>query len=59
MNVDVLTDMNLEEMIDQHKKLNPLATLAVTSTRKLPAIFYLMNAIIYVDGKMIKPVNKK
>jgi MurNAc alpha-1-phosphate uridylyltransferase len=30
MNVDVLTDMNLGEMIAQHKKQNPLATLAVT-----------------------------
>src|ERR1035437_9000675 len=30
MNVDVLTDMNLGEMISQHKKQNPLATLAVT-----------------------------
>jgi NDP-sugar pyrophosphorylase family protein len=30
MNVDVLTDMNLEEMISQHKKQNPLVTLAVT-----------------------------
>ena len=33
MNVDVLTDMNLEEMIAQHKKNNPLATLAVTSRK--------------------------
>ena len=30
VNVDVLTDMNLEEMILQHKKQNPLVTLAVT-----------------------------
>ncbi|MEO5649197.1 MAG: sugar phosphate nucleotidyltransferase [Ginsengibacter sp.] len=30
MNVDVLTDMNLEELISQHKKENPLVTLAVT-----------------------------
>ncbi|HJY21905.1 MAG TPA: nucleotidyltransferase family protein [Hanamia sp.] len=30
INVDVLTDMNLEEMILQHKKQNPLVTLAVT-----------------------------
>jgi NDP-sugar pyrophosphorylase family protein len=30
MNVDVLTDMNLEEMILQHEKQNPLVTLAVT-----------------------------
>ena len=31
MNVDVLTDMNLKKMIDQHKKEMPLATLAVSS----------------------------
>ncbi len=30
MNVDVLTDLNLGHMIEQHKKQNPLATLAVT-----------------------------
>jgi MurNAc alpha-1-phosphate uridylyltransferase len=33
INVDVLTDLDLEEMIDQHKKLQPLATLAVTSRK--------------------------
>ena len=31
MNVDILTDMNLEQMKLHHKKDNPLATLAVTS----------------------------
>lgn len=31
MNVDILTDINLKEMIDQHQKNKPLATLAVTS----------------------------
>jgi NDP-sugar pyrophosphorylase family protein len=31
INVDILTDMNLQDMIAQHKKNNPLATLAVTS----------------------------
>jgi NDP-sugar pyrophosphorylase family protein len=31
MNVDVLTDMDLGMMIDQHLSQNPLATLAVTS----------------------------
>lgn len=30
MNVDILTDMNLSEMIQQHLALNPLATLAVS-----------------------------
>ncbi len=31
MNVDILTNMNLDEMILQHLKKNPLATLAVSS----------------------------
>lgn len=31
MNVDVLTDMNLKAMIDEHNKLQPVATLAVTT----------------------------
>jgi MurNAc alpha-1-phosphate uridylyltransferase len=31
MNVDILTDMNLEQMMFQHKKSNSLATLAVSS----------------------------
>jgi NDP-sugar pyrophosphorylase family protein len=31
MNVDVLTDMNLQAMIKQHLKLQPLGTLAVTN----------------------------
>jgi NDP-sugar pyrophosphorylase family protein len=30
MNVDILTDMNLTEMMEQHQKLQPLATLAVS-----------------------------
>lgn len=31
MNVDVLTDIHLRGMIEQHKKIKPLATLAVTN----------------------------
>jgi N-acetyl-alpha-D-muramate 1-phosphate uridylyltransferase len=31
MNVDVLTDMDLHEMITEHKNLHPVATLAVTT----------------------------
>lgn len=31
MNVDILTDMNLEQMMLQHKKSNSIATLAVSS----------------------------
>ena len=38
MNVDVLTDMNLDEMIAAHNNLQPLATLAV-STRKTTRYF--------------------
>jgi len=30
MNVDILTDMNLSEMMEQHQMLQPLATLAVS-----------------------------
>jgi N-acetyl-alpha-D-muramate 1-phosphate uridylyltransferase len=33
INVDVLTDMDMGEMIDHHEKLQPLATLAVTSRK--------------------------
>lgn len=33
MNVDILTNMNLNEMVFQHKKNNPLATLAVSSRK--------------------------
>ncbi len=38
MNVDVLTDMNLDEMIGEHINWKPLATLAVT-TRKTSRYF--------------------
>jgi NDP-sugar pyrophosphorylase family protein len=31
MNVDILTDMNLSDMISQHQQKSPLATLAVSS----------------------------
>jgi N-acetyl-alpha-D-muramate 1-phosphate uridylyltransferase len=33
MNVDILTDLNLKEMVLQHYKYDPLATLAVTSRK--------------------------
>ncbi len=33
MNVDILTDMNLNQMILQHEANNPIATLAVTSRK--------------------------
>lgn len=35
MNVDVLTEMNLQEMIFQHKKNHSLATLAVSSRKTM------------------------
>jgi len=31
MNVDILTDLDLHKMIDQHNKMKPLATLATTN----------------------------
>ncbi len=33
MNVDILTNMNLKVMVFQHKKNNPLATLAISSRK--------------------------
>jgi len=48
MNVDVLTDMNLEKMILQHKKEKPLATLAVT-TRKTSR-YFLFDELDHLAG---------
>jgi MurNAc alpha-1-phosphate uridylyltransferase len=42
MNVDILTDLNLQAMLQQHKKTNPLATLAVTN--RLTSRYFLCNA---------------
>lgn len=48
MNVDILTDMNLEKMILQHQKNNPLATLAVTSRRT--SRYFLFNELDHLCG---------
>lgn len=41
MNVDILTDLNLHAMMDQHIKMKPLATLAVTN--RLTSRYFLFN----------------
>ena len=41
MNVDILTDLNLHEMMDHHIKTKPLATLAVT--RRTTSRYFLFN----------------
>lgn len=57
MNVDILTDMNLQNMIDFHFKKKPLATLAVSnriSSRKL-----LFNNQTELSGWCNKITNEK
>ena len=48
MNVDVLTDMNLGAMIDQHNKNKPLATLAVTS--RFTSRYFLFDELDHLCG---------
>jgi len=48
INVDVLTDMDLGEMISQHKKLQPLATLAVTSRKT--SRYFLFDEMLNLCG---------
>lgn len=48
MNVDILTNMNLKEMILQHRKNNPLATLAVTSRKT--SRYFLFDEKNYLCG---------
>ena len=48
MNVDILTDMNLGDMIAQHKKNNPLATLAVTS--RITSRYFLFDEYNHLCG---------
>jgi N-acetyl-alpha-D-muramate 1-phosphate uridylyltransferase len=48
MNVDILTDMNLEKMIVQHKKEKPLATLAVTSRKT--SRYFLFDELDHLVG---------
>jgi NDP-sugar pyrophosphorylase family protein len=48
MNVDILTDMNLNEMISQHQKNHPLATLAVTS--RITSRYFLFDKLNHLCG---------
>lgn len=48
INVDILTDMNLHEMIGQHKNNNPLATLAVTS--RITSRYFLFDKLDRLCG---------
>ena len=48
MNVDILTDMNLKEMIFEQKKNNPIATLAVTSRKT--SRYFLFDEKNYLGG---------
>ena len=48
MNVDILTDMNLAEMIKQHKKEKPLATLAVTT--RFTSRYFLFDELNHLCG---------
>lgn len=48
MNVDILTDMNLEKMIIQHKKEKPLATLAVSSRNT--SRYFLFDELDHLAG---------
>ena len=48
INVDILTDMNLNKMILQHQKNNPLATLAVTS--RTTSRYFLFDQFNHLSG---------
>lgn len=58
MNVDVLTDLDLTEMILQHKQKQPLATLAVTS-RKTSRYFLFNESQELCGWKNIKTGEEK
>lgn len=58
MNVDILTDMDLERMIVQHKKEKPLATLAVTSRNT--SRYFLFDELDHLAGwENVKTGEKK
>ena len=48
MNVDILTDMDLAEMIAQHKEQNPLATLAVSL--RITSRYFLFDELDHLCG---------
>ncbi len=58
MNVDVLTDIHLRGMIEHHKKLKPLATLAVTNRHT--SRYFLFDEVDHLCGwKNIKTGEQK
>ena len=58
MNVDVLTDIHLRTMIDQHNKLKPLATVAVTNRHT--SRYFLFDEVNYLCGwKNVKTGEQK
>ena len=48
MNADILTDMNLADMLLQHQKLKPLATLAVS--KRISSRYFLFDENGYLGG---------
>lgn len=48
MNVDVLTDLDLDKMIEQHEKEKPLATLAVSSRKT--SRYFLFDELNHLCG---------
>jgi N-acetyl-alpha-D-muramate 1-phosphate uridylyltransferase len=48
MNVDVLTNLDLKAMIDEHLHLNPIATLAVTTRHT--SRYFLFDEMFYLCG---------
>ena len=58
MNVDVLTDIHLRTMIEQHNKLKPMATIAVTNRHT--SRYFLFDEVNYLVGwKNIKTGEQK
>lgn len=58
MNVDILTDMNLQDMLKCHLQAKPLATIAV-SQRESSRCFLLNEKCNYVVGEIIVLEKKK
>ena len=48
MNVDVLTNMNLQSMVDEHNHLRPIATLAVTT--RYTSRYFLFDEMPHLCG---------
>ena len=58
MNVDILTDLDLNKMILQHQQMNPLATLAVSS-RQTSRYFLFDDANILCGWRNVKTGEEK